>query len=262
MKSLAFGPYIGDFKYEVLYFLPYINWVKEIIKPENIYISSHFNRKFLYKNISNEFYDINPLLTVNEYAQKQHFNRDIFKTGYSAIEKEFKNNFSDDVIHYNFDYNRYRIPCSIFQLKYNKLNFEYLPRYSNKILFIPDKTEKEQYLKDIYYYLYELLGDQLIVLGDKKTHLHNKNCLMSSVNYTSRVYEEIVNAISSCKAVITPASIWTAISNLQGTSVFSWGPLISKYKEGMYSFNNKGKFYPRLDINNLKKCLDNFLEEI
>lgn len=262
MKSLAFGPYIGDFKYEVFYFLPYIKWVKEILNPEHIYVSSHYNRRFLYNNLATDFYDINPIFTMNEFDQKNHLNKNIFKAQYLLIEKEFKSKFDDDVFHYSFDYNRFKEPCSTFQLKYSKLNFDIKYRYSNKILFIPDRVEKDSYLKEIYSYLYSKLGDRLIVIGDKKTHLHDKNIILNSLNYTSNVYKETIDAICSCSAVICPASIWTAISNLQGTNVFSWGRFISKYKDGSkYSFGNHGSYYPKLEVNKIKNCLDKFLEE-
>lgn len=264
MKSIAFGPYLGDFKYEVFYFLPYINWVKEVLNPERVYVSSHFNRRFLYKDVVTEFFDIDPILTADESSQKKHFNKNIFKNKYTVMEKDFIsliNDIEGNSLHYTFDYSRFKIPCNTLQLKIKRLPYNVKYRYTNKVVYIPDRSEKEQNLKDIYDYLYKNLGDRLIVVGDKKTLLHDKNIVMSSSNYTSNVYEETVDAISNCKAVICPSSFWTGIANLQGKDVFSWGNFICEYKEGQYSFGNKGKFYPKLETNKIKKCLDIFLEE-
>lgn len=264
MKSIAFGPYLGDFKYEVFYFLPYINWVKEVLNPERVYVSSHFNRRFLYKDLITEFFDIDPIITADELSQKNHFNKSIFKNKYTVMEREFKSmvdSIEENSLHYTFDYSRFKVPCNTLQLKMEKLPFNDKYRYSNKIVYIPDRIEKEHTLKEIYDHLYGILGDRLVVIGDKKTHLQDKNIIISSLNYTSKVYEDCIDAISNCKAVICPASFWTGIANLQGKDVFSWGKFICEYREGQYSFGNKGKFYPKLETNKIKKCLDLFLEE-
>lgn len=264
MKSIAFGPYIGDFKYEIFYFLPYIKWVKEILSPEDIYISSHYNRKFLYKNLVKEFFCVDPLLSADELNQKNHYNLNIFKNKYSVMEKEFKilmESIDSDVVQYAFDYSRFRVPCSVYQLKHEKLDYDFKYRFSDKFVFIPDRSENEQYLKKVLEYLKQSLGDKLVVLGDKKTFLQKENTIIDRENYNTIVYKEIINAISSCRAVITPSSVWTGIANLQGSSVFSWGESISEYKDGIYRFENSGKYYPSLEFSNLRKCLDIFLEE-
>lgn len=264
MKSVAFGPYIGDFKFEVFYFLPYINWVKSILNPSDVYISSHFNRKFLYDGMYTQFFNVNPIFTADELGQKNHYNVNIFKNKYLTLEKEFKLLIEDidkDILHYSFEYNRFKMPCSTFQLMYKRLNYIYRYRYSNKILFIPFVSERESVINNMYKYLKEMLGDDLIVLGDCNTYLNEHNNLLKSVNYTSNVYQEMIDAISSCKAVITPSSFWTGIANLQGKNVFSWGDSISEYRDGVHSFGNDGKYYPRLDFMKLKKCLEIYLEE-
>ena len=263
MKSIAFGPYLGDFKYEFFYFLPHIRWAKEVLNPEHVYVSSHFNREFLYKDLATKFYAINPMLSIDEHAQKNHFNKNIYKTRYNYIEKNFKDNIDGDITFYNFEYSRFKVPCSLYQLQFEKLKYDLKYRLENKILFIPDKVEKISYINELYVYLKNILGDRLVVIGDSKTHLEQENELFYRVNYHSIVYEEMINYISSCKAVITPNSIWTGISNLQEKPVISWGHFVSEYKNGKYYFNNeKGKFYPRLELNNLKKCINLFLEEL
>lgn len=262
MESIAFGPYLGDFKYELFYFLPYIRWVKDIINPKNIFVSSHFNREFLYKGLANTFYPINPFLSIDEHAQKNHFNKYIYKSRYNILEKSFKEKI-DNATLYSFEYNRFKIPCSLYQLKFEKLKYDIRYRFEDKILFIPDKIEKQSFINQLYVYLKDILGDKLVVVGDSKTHLEKENILLSRTNYHTIVYEEMINYISSCKAVIAPNSVWTGISNLQSIPVLSWGPFVSEYKEGKYHFNNtKGKFYPRLELNSLKKCIDKFLEEL
>lgn len=262
MKSIAFGPYLGDFKYEVFYFLPYINWVREVLKPETTFVASHFNRRFLYDDIVEEFFPINPIISVDEFSQKNHFNKNIFKSTFTALEKDFKSIFDKDVSFYNFDYRKFKIPCSLYQLKFNKLRFDLQYRIEDRVLYIPDRHEKEPYLNEVYLYLKEILKDKLMVIGDCKTYLHKENVLLSSPNYHETVYKNMINYISSCRAVICPSSVWTGVANLQEKPVLSWGNLISEYKDGKYHFNNKkGKFYPKLELKNLKSCINLFLEE-
>jgi hypothetical protein len=178
------------------------------LSPKEIYISSHFNRKFLYHGLATEFFPINPMISADEISQKNHFNKNIYKTHYNVLEKDFKSNFDEDNIQfYNFEYNKYKMPCSMFQLKFDRLNFDIRYRMEDKILFIPDRNEKESYLGGVLSYLTTILGNKLVVAGDSKTHLNDKNVLLNSINYHDIVYKELVNYISSCKAVICPASV-------------------------------------------------------
>lgn len=263
--DIAFGPYIGDFNFEVFYFLPYINWIKDSLKPEKIFVSSHYNREFLYSNFTDKFFEINPLFSADELNQENHYNKLIFKNHCVNIQKKFIQDvqqYSQNVVHYNFNFNRYKKPCSFFQLKYKKLDYRERYSFENKILFIPEISEEKEFIYEIYKYLKNILGDSLVVIGDMKTHLKEHNILWNKDHYTDIVYKDCIDIISSCKGVICPASTWTGISNLQGKNILSWGQNISEYKEnGHYSFNNNGLYYPALNIDVLKKCLDNFLEE-
>jgi hypothetical protein len=74
-------------------------------------------------------------------------------------------------------------------------------------VFIPDKSEKYNYTKDLFIYLKDILGDRLVVVGDNKSHLEIHNELLNRSNYHDIIYEELINYISSCKAVITPNSV-------------------------------------------------------
>jgi len=263
MKSIAFGPYLGDFKYEVFYFLPYIRWVKEVLNPDSISVCSHFNREFLYENLIDNFFPINPMLTIDEFSQKSHFNKNVYKNKYNSLEREFKNSFEnlDEIDFYNFEYNRFKSPCSCHQLKFERLKFDVKYRLEDKFIFIPDRIERSSYLQEIYNHLKDVLGDKLIVIGDFKTHLKENNILLKSCNYHNIVYKEMIDYISSCKGVITPTSVWTGIANLQDKPVLSWGHFVSEYKEGRHYFGNrKAKIYPRLEVKSLKNCIDKFLE--
>ena len=43
---LALGPYIGDFKNEILNFQPHIKWIHEVVGIDNVYVCTHRNRSF------------------------------------------------------------------------------------------------------------------------------------------------------------------------------------------------------------------------
>jgi hypothetical protein len=261
MTSLSFGPYIGDFKTEMFYFLPFINWACNIIKPENVYICTHFNREFLYKNVS-EVYHVDPILTINELDQKNQCNKKVYKPKFLSIQKDFLSKIPENIENYFFEYNRYVKPCSYYQLYFKKLILDINSIYKDKILFIPDRIEKEEILLEIYEWLKN--RKDVIIMGDKKTHLQSKNSLLNKNNYSEIVYSEILTCINSCKGIICPASHWTGIANLQNKNVFSWGHYISQYKySGKYYFNNtRCHTVPKIDIKKIKLNLEQYLRSL
>ena len=53
MTVLACGPYTGDFEQELFNFRPYVRWISKVAPTERIFLSTHFNRTFLYDWIEN-----------------------------------------------------------------------------------------------------------------------------------------------------------------------------------------------------------------
>ena len=49
MKILAIGPYIGSWEEEIFTFRPYARWLAEAVEWDQIYLSTHVNRVFLYQ---------------------------------------------------------------------------------------------------------------------------------------------------------------------------------------------------------------------
>lgn len=262
MYTLGFGPYIGDFKYEIMFFKPFINWVENIINPENIIISSHFNRKFLYKDYE-YFFEVNPIYTVDVFNQKKNFIKYIFKLEYKNLENEFINKCSKidkNFWYYNISYNRNdSIPISIYQQLHKKIKYKNLTEYNDKVIFIPDRLESEENLFNIYKNLKKYYGNKLIVIGDGKCWLHDFYNI-SSKNYLNDIYENMIDIISSSKLIITPTSHWTYLANLQNKPVISFGIFNKQYKKkGLYNFNNRGIYLPK--INN-KKTIETILTKM
>lgn len=262
MNKLAFGPFVGEFRYEVFYFLPFVKWVINTIKPDKTYICTHFNREFLYKNFAEKIFHIEPMYSIDEYSQKQAYNKNLYKVDYIKITNDFLSKVDVDYC-YNFDYDRSKIPCARDQLFFEPLSYELKEEYRDKIIFIPSRSDIEENVTSIYWWLKDILGDSLFLLGDKKTWLNEENILLKDDYYHHIVYEEMINSISSCRGIICPSSFWTGICNLQGKPVFSWSGLIQEYKKtgSMYFGNEKSMIFPKTNITNIKKGIETFLEE-
>lgn len=249
MKSkeyLLCGPYLGDFKQEILTFRPYIQWVKHVLKHKKIFVNSHYNRRFFYNDVD-LFVPIETSLTKAERNQRNYFHEKITKKEFNKILREFKEYIISiegiskkecNVI--NVSYVQFLQPYSIYQKIFRPFDVpDDLENSIEKetIAFIPCDDEFENKNEEIYKQLSEKYN--VVVIGDRKTHLWNENFIMKKDDYTENVYKYIISTLDQCKCVITPASHWTYLSNLQQTPVFSWGEAISIYKStGDLNFGN------------------------
>lgn len=244
MKVLLLGPYIGDFKNEITTFRPYARWITEAIQPDKIYISSHNNRKFLYDWIPEDnFIPVHSHLTRDEQNQQGYINKDIDQKDYNIIVRKIRDEvFSredgiskKDIIIESVPYVKTTIPISIYQKIFTSIKNE--SKKSNHILFIPDRLGGKNTNKTIFNFL---RGEDLIVAGDHRCTLSEKNILFKNSSYIETVYKYIVDLVQSARLVITPCSHWTLLSNLQGIPVFSWCNNPGPYKfGGLYNFDNK-----------------------
>ena len=48
IENVLVGPFLGDYKTEIIDFRPYVRWIYEAIKPEKMFVATHSNREFLY----------------------------------------------------------------------------------------------------------------------------------------------------------------------------------------------------------------------
>jgi hypothetical protein len=255
-NSVVFGPFIGDFKTEVLSFLPYIQWIQNSFNFENVYVNSHFNREFLYRHLYTEFIPVYKHLTRNETNQIKNLHKYISKKDFENFSKDLKSYSTNQ---YFIPYVKYQNNISIFQKSFQKINSDYIPPEKDYILFIPDKICNISVIKNVYSYLKDKYD--IIVVGDLKTHLLRENILIKQTNYIDSGYSQIIGYINNANMVITPCSHWTAICNLNKIPVSSWGDQVSPYKpNGNYYFDNKYCMTLPFSKNSNKKILNQQIE--
>lgn len=250
MKVLAIGPFIGSFEEEIFTFRPYARWLAEAVDWDKIYLSTHLNRSFLYKNFVPE----ENIITVyqhfsrDEENQQGYIHNKVAKKDFNLILKKFKDEIIKkegcsrrDIEIHHLSYSKSTPPYSI----YNKV-FDQIPEveikipeeHQNKILFIPAKTEKIEKLAYVYKHIKNVYN--ALVVGSTDTWFSNDNVILSQVDYFENGWKYIVQYIALAKAIICPVSYWTGICNMQGKPVFSWGenPGIYRYG-GLYNFGNR-----------------------
>lgn len=256
----AFGPFIGDWKTEVFIFRPFIKWVSEIINIDNIYISSHINRFFLYDWLDKEnFIPVYENISRNELLQNGFLHKEYTKTDYNLLFKVYRNDVLKRVDKY----------VNFFQINYTKIfSYPFYCRLYMKInidrdikndggycLYIPDNIENSNVCESVYFMLLKEFKDNVLVCGDMKTHLNDYNTVLFKKDYFQYGYEYILSYINNAKAVICPMGFWTFLSNLQNKPVYSWVT-----KKGNTSYRNmlQGKKYNIVQTNEPKMIFDGF----
>jgi len=244
---LLIGPYVGDWKQEILTFRPYARWIYEQLGRPSCYISSHFNRHFLYDWIPKEnFIPVFEQLTRNETGQNNYIHNDIGSKDYKILIKDFKQRIKEkedisirDISIYNLSYLESTPHYSWFQKKFTKIKIN--PIENNYIIYIPDKSISESVNNEIFK---ELLKeyDNVVMVGDSNCYELN-DCINFQINYAETGYELLIKYIMGCRFVITPSSHWTFLCNLQNIPVISWGMDANIYKKDSdYGFDNKDNY--------------------
>lgn len=240
---LLIGPYIGDWKNELLTFRPYANWIFNQLDKPICYISSHFNRKFLYDWIPEEnFIPVFEHLTRNESKQNNYLHDDITAKDYKLLIKEFKKTIiekekitSKNINIYNLSYLESKPEYSWHQKIFTKIKIEPIP--NNYIIYIPDSSISTSFHDTL---LCSLLNeyDNIAMVGDHTCYDIEK-FLNFQINYSEVGYENLMKYILGCKFVITPCSHWTFLCNVHKIPVVSWGLNGNIYKkDNVYGFDN------------------------
>ncbi len=269
-NNVLFGPFFGDFKTETLTFLPYIRWIIDSLNlKSNIYVSSHFNRRFLYNDITLNFIPIYKHLTRNELDQKNYIHKEISIKDFQNFNKYLKNQiksvFKESINEqYNLPYIKYPAPVSVYQKVFQKIMTDYIPPFKDYVLFIPDKIMNIGLAKKMYEYLDQ--NYNVVVVGDLRTHFLDKNILVQQPDYIDIVYKYIIGYMTNAKVIICPCSHWTSLANMNKLSVFSWGSQIGSYKKnGIYHFDNEQSmiipFTKSTDKQILFKQIDYFISK-
>lgn len=246
MFTIGLGPFIGDFEQELYTFRPYISWISEISTYKNFYLSTHFNRLFLYDWIDKD--NILPVfehLTRDELLQRGVVHGRLTVKEFSLLVRQFKEDIMEasghnrkEVSIYFIPYsktpqplplhNKYVRPCSPPKIKI---------KTKPKVILIPDIKEDVTRLDYIYTVL--LRNYDVKVVGDFKIHFVDDNIVLGYVDYFENCYKYICKYIFEADIVVCPAGHWTLLCNMLGKPVFSWGSCVSQFKEnGLYYLNN------------------------
>ena len=256
---LLIGPYIGDWKQEILTFRPYARWIYDQLDQPKCYISSHFNRHFLYDWIPEKnFIPVFEQLTRKETGQNNYMHSDINAKDYKILIKEFKQKITEkesisvrDISLYNLSYLESTPHYSWYQKKFTKINLK--PIKNDYIIYIPDKSISKSFNNKIYKALSEEYNN-IVMVGDENCHSLN-DCINFQINYPETGYELLIKYIMGCDFVITPCSHWTFLCNLQNIPVISWGMEGNIYKQNNdYGFNNKDNYI--LISENINRIID------
>lgn len=265
-KIILVGPYVGSFSEEIFSFHPFVEWVNENFQKTNkIIISTHYNRSFLYKNKNIPIFT---QYTKDEENQEKHRHKKINVNDYNIISKEIQRKIKDkygfsinNIVKFNLGYGS--LPnISWYQKRFKKIGER--NQKNGDILFIPDISRSEKEQKRFLNYIAENFNNVKVV-GDFKTHMHEKNEYFKNLNYDS-LYENIIKDILYCKCIVSPVSHWTLIGNLHKVPVFSWGKNVSLFK-GTYKFdNNISMIVPyeksKKDVHILMKSFESFYKKL
>lgn len=264
-KIILCGPYVGDMNVEIIIFRPFVYWLQSALDTNNIVISTHYNRSFLY-NFTN--YPIFKQYTKDEEGQQHHKHKKINSKDYGFLINEIKDNISkqlncnkNNIINYNLGYASLPKIFNIQRIHYPIT--QYNTSSNSNITFIPDQSRTYKELNKVFYHINKYNNVELI--GDKKIKLQAFNHLFSIENYYQYIYEFIIGKILSSKLVICPTSHWTYICNLHNVPVFSWGKNVGIYKDTYNFGNTKSRILPfnrKSNINILFKGIDKIMEEL
>ena len=267
MKILALGPFFGDFKNELMTFRPFCQWLCKIIEHDEVYISTHSNRKFLYTDITDNIYCVYENLTRDELGQKGYVHDLLKVKDFQIFQKKFEKYIiskegcdKKDIYLYNLKYLKstphYSIYNKIFKpVSFPKVDFE----MDKDIIFIPDREHDFDEIQKVYNFLKEG-GYNFIIIGDMKIHYSKMNEITKYIDYPENCYKYILNYVHKIPCVICPVGFWTFLCNLQGLPVFSWGEGISPFKDGgIYRFNNNKAVVISSSIDDVIQSLKHFL---
>lgn len=274
MKILGLGPYIGSWEEELLNFYPYMNWISNIVQYDEIYISTHINRSFLYdwipsKNMLNVFEN----LSRDEFSQIGSTNSNISNGDFQLIYKKFKNDvlkYSDtnkkNIEFYNIQYSQQNNFYPYHNKIYKRINIDTKKVDKlNYIVYIPDIRENIKIISEIYNQLIKKYNN-IIVIGDLKTHLSSQNVILKNNDYFQNGYKYIIEYINNAKAVICPLGHWSLLCNIQKIPVFTWGTPLGLYGGEYYKLTNRNcknfLYDSKMTSSKLIDLFDFFMEKI
>ena len=142
--NMLLGPYIGSFFHEITIFRPYIRYITSVSECDDVYISSHSNRSFLYNWIKpDHFIPIHEHLTREERSQIGYMHDDIIKSEYNQLIKRTKLSIDGNVTNYTLPYIKSTNTIPYQQKEYTDYNFPDMDIEEDNdfIVLIPDKSD-------------------------------------------------------------------------------------------------------------------------
>jgi len=248
--TLLLGPYVGDWEHEITTFRPYIRWIMEVFNHEDVFLSTHSNRTFLYDWIPKEnIFPIFGEFSRNEIFQTGYVFNGLNGRDYNLLIRRFKDRIQNkkkkiEIVFLNYTKNNNSANYPIYNKIFEKIkvpdDIKISDKHKNKIVFIPDRRENIIRSECIYKLLQKEYGEEVIVVGDMKIHFSEDNIALKNPDYAENGYKYILSYINNAKAVVCPTCHWSIISNVQGVPLFTWGKNASQFKEeGIYNFENK-----------------------
>ena len=246
MNILGIGPFIGSFEQELLAFRPYARWIVEVSDFDDVFLNTHYNRVFMYSFIPEKNkIPVNMDVTKDEFQLKGYINKNYEVRDFNFLVRTFK-----DVISKNTGFNKKNIdveyinytkrtkPVPVDKKVFEPINIPDISipeNHKNRVIIIPHKNENIKRMNEVIKNI-----DNPLVLGDwNSTNFQDQNVIGVLPDYRENVYKYMIKYISEAKAVVCPVSFWTALCNLQGVPVLSWGKTVNQYKnKGIYGFEN------------------------
>ena len=216
MKVVGVGPFVGSFEFEVLSFRPYARWLGRVLDCEDLYISSQYDRQFLYNWLPTT--NFLPLY-LDKFGHKNIIHKSIDHKKFLKYIRNFKNKIyhindvdKENIHIYSVPYTKFGDPISIYKKVFERIDVPIDEYYKNTVLFIDCDPIAEKVELD----------DSIAVYSEA---------------YTA---ETLTRLISSCAITVCPLGFLTALANLQKCKVFSWGTEHpGMYREGgIYNFKN------------------------
>lgn len=238
---VVIGPFIGDLEQELFAFRPHARYISSSVEANEIYISSHFNRSFLYDWIPEEnFIPVFESLTRDETKQHGYLHDDVSRTDYTQLVKHLKNKVRElqsrsSIEVYSPPYIKSTNTISIYQKEFSPLSFPKTAiNRSDYIIFIADQSNKSTFIYDTLKKQYDI-----IVVGNMSNGMEHENILLKATDYFVNGYSTMMNYIMNSKMVVTNCPVWALVSNLMGKHMVFWGDTCSQFKpEGVYGFYN------------------------
>jgi len=237
---LAAGPYVGSFEEEIITFLPYVKWLYKAISPDELYVSTHFNRLFLYDFDNVNCMPIYKHITRDELGQVGVCHKDVSFRDYNLMVRNFISSIGENDIRIeSLEYSKSPRPYTIHNKLFETIDMKEIDipdEWKNRLVFLPygDKRQNLAYIYDNLIKNYDV-----IVIGDMKCELQEYNILSKRLDYFENVWKYIIGVISYAKLVICPGSYMTVIANLQKSPVFSWCSNPGQFRDGgIYHLGN------------------------